>query len=498
MIGNRTNRTLRIAATGALILGSLVAVQPAASAALTCNLAQYPPRSDIDGDGVPDVVVGTPRNATNAGFVVDGSRGVRQYVTRGMVTNVPTSSDFGMSLDARQDFNGDGCFDLVVGDPGVAGGGAVDIFWGSPSGVVTHAVTQILAHTSSDSYGTAVATDSVRGVISDQDFGPPRYDLWVGAPGRTVSGHAAAGAIDQYRIAPDGGATFQRTITQAAPTLHGAAAGNQFGALLDATSQSPDGDGIGWGLLVGVPNETVNGHAQAGAVYWIISDSLSDDPNDTSLFAAQRLVQGMAVEREPNVAGVPEAGDHFGAAVVISGVNILIGVPDEDIGRATNAGMIQTFAFDEGPLFDPRSFSQASPGVPGGPEAGDRFGAAVTGGLGAGCPDYWAIGVPGEDLGSKRDAGYVELVPRCSTPKVAVGLSQGSSGGLGGAIEAGDRVGAVLHGLKGNLAIGVPGEDLGASVNTGVVLRYHLDHAPTTSFSDKGIPWVGFGRVIGY
>jgi FG-GAP repeat protein len=488
-----------------LLASGLIGAGEVASAAVaTCGAPSAGPyvlNSDIDGDGVQDVVVGTPRNATNAGFVVDGSRGVRQYVTRGMVTNVPTSSEFGMSLDARQDFNGDGC--LVVGDPGVAGGGAVDIFWGSPNGVVTHAVTQIAARSSDDLYGTALATNFIKGFIDIGQFGPTRHDLWVGAPGRTVGGHASAGAIDQYRIAADGSASFQRSLTQNSTRDDVAATGNRFGAVMDVTVAEANDEELTWALLAGVPNETVNGHAQAGAADFLFSDGVLDSAADTSRASGYRLVQGSR-SVEGGLAGVPETGDHFGFAVTIAHDQALIGVPDEDIGTTVNAGMVQTmWCCDFTTIVGIRSFSQATAGVPGVPEAGDRFGAAVAGGVvtpGAFCPSYLAIGAPGEDLAAKRDAGVVDVVKyaHCDSPTSAVGLSQGSAGGLGGAVEAGDRVGAVLHGMDGQFAIGVPGEDLGASVNTGVVLRYHLNHAPTTSFSDKGIPWVGFGRVIGY
>src|SRR5207244_878833 len=112
----------------------------------------------------------------------------------------------------------------------------------------------------------------------------------------------------------------------------------------------------------------------------------------------------------------------------------------------------------------PRSLSQGSPGVPGTPEAGDRFGAAVAPGPGTPTCDqvgrvssYLAIGVPGEDLGGRRDAGAVNLQQQvnatavnatagCQFKSVNLLLAQGAGTRLGGAAEAGDRVGAALSG----------------------------------------------------
>jgi len=91
--------------------------------------------------------------------------------------------------------------------------------------------------------------------------------------------------------------------------------------------------------------------------------------------------------------------------------------------------------------------------------------------------DDLAIGVAGEDIGSLIDAGGVNIINGSSTGLDAAGdlfFSQNSSGILG-ASEDGDLFGAAIATGDFNgdgfhdLAIGVPGEDIGAIANAGAV-----------------------------
>jgi hypothetical protein len=249
-------------------------------------------------------------------------------------------------------------------------------------------------------------------------FGPPITDLWIGAPGRTVDGLASAGAVDHDTLVSTGAVTLHETITEnAIPNLsqHFAAAGNRFGSVLAAGEDGTFDNEDDSALLVGVPNETVNGHAQAGAVYYI---------NEIAFGGMSRRVTQNTTPVDPEeiaYAGVAEAGDHFGASLAFGQV-AAIGVPGEDIGTIKDAGMVQLariFAADGKALAAFGSISQDTPGVPGVSEAGDRFGTAVAT-LDASCDNTSriAIGVPGEDLDGVRDASDVTLatVHPFSTP----------------------------------------------------------------------------------
>jgi hypothetical protein len=94
-----------------------------------------------------------------------------------------------------------------------------------------------------------------------------------------------------------------------------------------------------------------------------------------------------------------------------------------------------------------------SGGLPGANEAGDHFGASVAIGsyLGNDGVDYAsndvAVGVPGEDLGSIKDAGdviivridnFYEQTPRLTYVAPALRQGGGGTGDVGGAAQAGD------------------------------------------------------------
>ena len=117
-------------------------------------------------------------------------------------------------------------------------------------------------------------------------------------------------------------------------------------------------------------------------------------------------------------------------------------------------------------------YSQDSSGVPGVAEAGDRFGASVAHGLGckSATDESWAVGAPGEDIGSVKDAGSVTLRDR-STGR-GITLQQGGLGIPGGR-EPGDGFGSTLADA-GVLVIGAPREDIGTAKDAGLVTLVEL------------------------
>ncbi|GAA3182628.1 MULTISPECIES: FG-GAP and VCBS repeat-containing protein [Streptomyces] len=114
------------------------------------------------------------------------------------------------------------------------------------------------------------------------------------------------------------------------------------------------------------------------------------------------------------------------------------------------------------------TFTQATPGVPGANEEGDVFGASLTAGDTDGDGrDELAVGVPGEAVGTKKQAGSVVLLKGSDkglTGTGAVAFSQDSPG-VPGVAEAGDMFGAGVRLLDANgdghadLAVSAPGEN---------------------------------------
>jgi hypothetical protein len=121
--------------------------------------------------------------------------------------------------------------------------------------------------------------------------------------------------------------------------------------------------------------------------------------------------------------------------------------------------------------------TQNSTNVPGVPEANDRFGYSL-----AGTNRYFAVGTPGEAIGDEEFAGGVTVFSHTLSsgmPTPLVGLAQDTDG-IGGGSEAGDRFGfsVSMTGYRPSdqtynsdvlLAIGIPGEDIGTTVDAGGV-----------------------------
>lgn len=97
------------------------------------------------------------------------------------------------------------------------------------------------------------------------------------------------------------------------------------------------------------------------------------------------------------------------------------------------------------------------------------------GGTGAPSAYALAIGAPGWDIGSQRDAGWVGFQVAYDGVNVELEVTQDSPG-IPGAAESGDRFGAAvslgyLLGDRGTVdaAVGVPGEDIGSATDAGSV-----------------------------
>lgn len=228
-------------------------------------------------------------------------------------------------------------------------------------------------------------------------------------------------------------------------------------------------------VVVGSPGEAIGSRAGAGMVHVI--PTRDDGSTDTSRSLAFR--QGTN-----RIAGSPESGDGFGSVIATGDfdrngyVDVAIGVPGEDLGSRRDAGLVQVIYLDaDGPASrGPATFHQNSPGVPGVAEANDEFGAAlaVVDYNADGYPDL-AVGVPGEALGSRTDAGMVNILvggPDGLTGVRSESLHQDRHS-LGGVAEAGDRFGAALAGQGTYLLVGSPGEAIGS--RTGAGMAHHVD-----------------------
>ncbi len=127
-----------------------------------------------------------------------------------------------------------------------------------------------------------------------------------------------------------------------------------------------------------------------------------------------------------------------------SQLQVIVGVPNAEVGGHPGAGAV--YVLMRRGCADRRRVhgmvvTQRSPGVPGAPEDGDRFGAAVAGsttwnlgipGEGYFGKDVMFVGVPGEDTGGLPDTGAVQQ------------LFPTGPGYLGGVRAGQDRFGATV------------------------------------------------------
>lgn len=167
-----------------------------------------------------------------------------------------------------------------------------------------------------------------------------------------------------------------------------------------------------------------------------------------------------------NLPGADEAGDGFGAALAADGSLLLVGAPGEDVGSVRDAGAVSVLRYRGGARFTGEVVSQASKGVPGRAERGDRFGFAV------GVADGWAaVGAPFED-GTRQDTGAVTSFRVSGTTMIPKAAYSQSSKGVPGVSETADRFGwavAVVRACRSapGILVGAPNEAIGRTAQAG-------------------------------
>jgi hypothetical protein len=187
-------------------------------------------------------------------------------------------------------------------------------------------------------------------------------------------------------------------------------------------------------IAIGAPGEDLGSDTNAGLVQLFSSDLEEIDP-------------GTALSQDtPGVNGSAEDGDEFGTAVAWiapglgdSRIRLAVGVPRENTTGGVDAGIVQVFPTNN--LASDLSWSQASTGVPGGVDAGDRFGASVNTVAGV-AERVLLVGVP-DDV--DHASGMVNVIPfGDGTPRAWVP-------GSGGIPSAGaSRFGQSLGGVNGS------------------------------------------------
>lgn len=349
------------------------------------------------------------------------------------------------------DFDNDGRDDLAIGIPGESIGGVPDmgavlVLYGSGAGL-TSAGDQWWHQNTSGIQGVGEAGDRFGEALACGDFDNDGFDdLAVGSPGEDVGSTADAGTVNVIRGSSSGLTSVGDQIwTQDSPGIQGTADSRDR---FGASLASGDFDGDrADDLAVGAPSETVGSSARsAGSVNVIYGR-----PSGLTGAGDQWWHQDST-----GVTGVAESRDLFGWSLAAGDFNgngrddPAIGVPGEAVGSLTGAGAVNVLHGGNSGLTasGDQFWHQNRPGVNGVNEAYDRFGATLAAGdFNGNGRDDLAVGVPGEDLGSLPDAGAVNVLYGAFAGLTSANdqLWHQNSPGVAGTAEAYDRMSGRLR-----------------------------------------------------
>ncbi|MGP4010191.1 FG-GAP repeat domain-containing protein [Streptomyces sp. 4N124] len=469
--------------------------------------------SDFNGDGARDTVIADPEATVNgvaragAVHVVYGGGKGNLQLTQALasVPGEPEVDDrYGFSL-AVYDANLDGCSDLVVGIPyedmgTVRDGGNVHLLYGSTEGLGSGAAAKEFYQGTDKPLGSGQEAGDWTGysVAAGKTSGGAPF-LVIGSPGEDVGTVQDAGMVSYVRGTTYTVANFHQDTDTAGAVPSVPELNDRFGWSIAATPThfaiGAPGEGVGQGPFAGI-----------GVIF-----------NHTLISGVPEPQVGIAQD-STGVDSEPEIGDGFGTSLAMvpyrpSGATstteslLAVGVPNEDTGSGTDAGVVHIFRVPAtGAASELQYVTEDAENVDGEAETGDFYGqrlAAVNSAPNStttGTTARLAIGVPGEESAEEHpDKGGVQIVPM-------VGPLGGSDHwidpgyGIGDVVEPRMLTGMSLGASPSLLYVGVPYGPASARAVYGFPWDVANGGAPTQTFrpGEGGIPagGVAFGAGV--
>ncbi|HEY4940495.1 MAG TPA: hypothetical protein VII56_03630 [Rhizomicrobium sp.] len=250
---------------------------------------------DVNGDGIPDLLIGAPtasanQTASGAGYVVFGQPGGANFnidlsslvpANGFKLSGVDNSFNAGVSVASAGDVNRDGFSDIIIGAPGAGSlGGESFVVFGKASGFAANIDLTSLDGTNGFEVTGLTGDQSGTSVASAGDINGDGYaDVIIGAPNSSPNGVSSGASYVVYGNSggfsaninvsdlPGPGGTLGR---QLGFKISGEAAGDKAGTWV-ALAGDVNGDGLS-DVIIGAPH-ALGDAANTGAAYVVFGSA---------------------------------------------------------------------------------------------------------------------------------------------------------------------------------------------------------------------------------